>query len=902
MKAKYAGKKLLVTAFAVLMAFSVNIAAIPVQAENFGLQGENQTRISAPTEGLLYELIDKRDDDNNFIYDAEGNKVQVVQITGMSQAASQLVIPAEIDGYPVEVIGTGAFEEQAISEVIFPDTIIEIKLEAFKNCNLLTSVKLPKSLKMLGDDAFGSCVRLTEVWIPKSLEKCGYEFSSDHILEVDKGPFIDCDNLKTVEFEEGTNIIADELFANCKGLEKIEIPDTVTEIESSAFVNCVNLREIIFAKENNLELIGSLAFKGCIGLTSADIPDSVKRIETYAFSECSALKDVKLSKVEALGGGAFYDCDSLESIVIPKTLLKVPSSVTIGATNAQFVFSECDRLKNITFEDGLTEIADGLLYKCQMVESIVLPDSVTLIGSKAFYKCSALREIKLSAQLEEIETKAFEGCSALTDMKFPESLKKIGNYTFRDCISLKNVDLSKLEEIGGGAFYNCDSLESIEIPRTLVKTSSAELGYTDRLIFTECENLKNITFENGTAVIANGVLNDCKCVEELDLPTTVQSISANAFSKCTNLKKITIRQKVNDIHEKAFANVDLEQLTIYGFTGSCAEEYAATYGIEFVSIGELTTGFGTEDVYRIEGADRYETSLEAAKLLKEQLCVDKFSAVILADGRNFPDALAGSYLAGMMDAPILMIKDKAKYVEPLKAFIEENLNSGGTIYVLGGQNAIPDNVLQGLDDYEIKRLAGDTRYETNLLILNEAGITNEEILVCTGKDFADSLSASATKRPILLVKSKLTLEQQEFLNTYKSNKKYIIGGVDAVSADVEKALGQYGFKKGNRLAGKGRYETSILVAETFFEQTDAAVLAYASNFPDGLSGGPLAMSKNAPLILTIDRKMSIAEKYTKDMGIKIGAVLGGNGLISDNAVKNIFKAEFIVSSNPNNEE
>ena len=842
----------------------------------------------APTEGLLYELIDKRDDDNNFIYDAAGNKVQVVQISGMSKAASQLVIPAEIDGYPVEVIGTGAFEEQAISEVVFPDTIIEIKLEAFKGCNLLTSVKLPKNLEKLGHDAFGSCVRLTEVWIPKSLEKCGYEYSGDHILEVTKGPFINCDNLKTVEFEEGTTVIANELFANCKGLEKIEIPDTVTEIESTAFLNCINLKEIIFTKEGKLNRIYSSAFKGCAGLTSIVLPDSVKRIGTYAFSECSSLKNVKLSKIEAIEGGAFYDCDNLENIVIPKTLTSVPESVTpdSASTKAQFVFSECDRLKNITFEDGLTEIADGLLYKCDKVESLVLPDSIKKIGSNAFYKCSALREIKLSAQLEEIETKAFEGCSALTDIKFPENLKKIGNYTFLDCINLKNADLAKLEDIGGGAFYNCDSLESIEIPRTLVKTSSAELGSISRLIFTECENLKNITFENGTTVIANGILNDCKYVEEIDLPTTVQSISSNAFSKCTNLEKITIRQEVTDIHEKAFDNV--EGLVIYGFTGSYAEEYANTYGFAFVSIGEVRDKFGLEDVYRVAGTNRYETSLKTASALKEQLKIEKFSEVILANGRNFPDALAGSYLAGKLNAPILMANEKAQYSEPLRTFIKENLESGGTIYILGGTGAVPDSVVQGLEGFEIKRLAGATRYETNLMILEEAGVAKEPILICTGRGFADSLSASATGYPILLVGKSVTADQEAFMAAHKGNQFYIIGGESAVSADIEPIVKNYG--KVKRIAGNSRYETSILVAETFFENPKTAVLASAKNFPDGLCGGPLAMSKNAPLILTATGKESTAVTYAKANGIRVGAVLGGDGLISDEATNSIFES------------
>ena len=90
MKAKYIIKRLLITAFAALMTFSVNISAIPVQAENFGLQGENQTRISAPTEGLLYELIDKKDDDNNFIlYDINDNDITTETI---SNEGKQLLI------------------------------------------------------------------------------------------------------------------------------------------------------------------------------------------------------------------------------------------------------------------------------------------------------------------------------------------------------------------------------------------------------------------------------------------------------------------------------------------------------------------------------------------------------------------------------------------------------------------------------------------------------------------------------------------------------------------------------------------------------------------------------------------------------------------------------------------
>jgi putative cell wall-binding protein len=171
------------------------------------------------------------------------------------------------------------------------------------------------------------------------------------------------------------------------------------------------------------------------------------------------------------------------------------------------------------------------------------------------------------------------------------------------------------------------------------------------------------------------------------------------------------------------------------------------------------------------------------------------------------------------------------------------------------------------------------------LILKEAGVAGKDILVCTGKGFADSLSASAAKLPILLVKDSLNSAQKEFLNTV-SGKKYVIGGKAAVNEKIETALKAYGEVK--RLGGNTRYETSVLVAKEFFSAPKAAVLAYAQNFPDGLSGGALACGVDAPLILTASGKEKAAAAYTKDMTIKAGYTLGGTGLINDKAVKSIF--------------
>ena len=47
-----------------------------------------------------------------------------------------------------------------------------------------------------------------------------------------------------------------------------------------------------------------------------------------------------------------------------------------------------------------------------------------------------------------------------------------------------------------------------------------------------------------------------------------------------------------------------------------------------------------------------------AETYKEKSGVEKFDAIIIATGKNFADALSGSYLAVVKNAPILLTNGK----------------------------------------------------------------------------------------------------------------------------------------------------------------------------------------------------------------------------------------------------
>ena len=289
---------------------------------------------------------------------------------------------------------------------------------------------------------------------------------------------------------------------------------------------------------------------------------------------------------------------------------------------------------------------------------------------------------------------------------------------------------------------------------------------------------------------------------------------------------------------------------------------------------------------RLYGKARYDTAIKAADENKA-ITGSKFENVIVAYGQNFPDALAGGYLAKVKNAPILLVESSEE--GRIADYISKNITSGGKVYILGGTGVVSSGFEKKVKDKKIKteRLGGQTRYETNIKILEEAGVKNEDVLVCTGNGYADSLSASAVGKPILLVGNTLTNDQKKYIKSLNTKQFYLIGGEGVVGKRIQTDLNNLGDYDIKRLWGQSRYETSTEVAKMFFPKAKTVVLAYAQNFPDGLSGGPLAMLENAPIVLTDSNKTDAAKVYVKESGAAKNITLGGPALISDKAVKAI---------------
>ncbi len=297
---------------------------------------------------------------------------------------------------------------------------------------------------------------------------------------------------------------------------------------------------------------------------------------------------------------------------------------------------------------------------------------------------------------------------------------------------------------------------------------------------------------------------------------------------------------------------------------------------------------------RIAGITRYATAIQCAEQMKKigNETFEGFPSVVVACADNFPDALAGCPLAAQKHAPILLAGKSADGTKETISYIKTNVISGGTVYLLGGTGAVPETVSGELTEagYEVKRLAGNNRYETNLQIIEEMEWEQgTDVVVVSGKNYADSLSVSgiagAKNLPILLTSGTLTQEQQNLLDRIRPSNLFVIGGTAAVSEETEEQLGKTGGAV-VRIAGENRYKTSVKIAEYFgMEKANAAVFAYGGNFPDGLTGGVLAAEMNAPVLLISNADYGMANEFLKKSRIRDTYFMGGSAVISDETIK-----------------
>jgi hypothetical protein len=209
---------------------------------------------------------------SDFKYVLDDLKGNSIVITGYIGKAATVVIPSDIEGYPVKAIG--AFHKNGTDDVAanvtLPDGVIAIN---FSGCASLQTINLPISVTIIN-------------------------------------------------------------FSDCTSLQTINLPDSITNLPYNAFYNCTSLTSIVLPKtfdnfQTNSRGAGG-AFSGCTSLVAVIIQSNISTIPYKTFENCSALTTLNINgNIKDIKDGAFYHCDNLTTVNIGPDVTKIGGAKNI---------------------------------------------------------------------------------------------------------------------------------------------------------------------------------------------------------------------------------------------------------------------------------------------------------------------------------------------------------------------------------------------------------------------------------------------------------------------------------------------------------------------------------------------------------------------------------------------
>lgn len=394
--------------------------------------------------GLCYNITDEFNKTAEVTYEKEESDQNYESLKG------KVTIPATVNYEGIEYHVTG------------------IDYDAFSQCSTVTEINIPYSVTFLGSGAFEECYALRAISVdtnntfyssedgvlfdkdkitlmqyPCGKTETSYQVPSS-VTNIGYQAFLNCSTLKNISLPDNLSFIHIEAFKGCSALTEITIPSNVIYIYLDAFLGCSALTNIFVENDNTAYCSedGVLFDKDKTTLiqypcgkiaTSYQVPSSVTIIERKAFYNSSKLSDIQLpNNIRNIGAESFKGT----------ALYNNPENWTDHTLYLNNSLIEVNKNHTGKYEINADTkvIADYAFSGCSSITEVTIPDGMRTIGNCAFEKCSSLLQINIPDGVESIGLGAFNNCTALSHINIPNSVTKIGMEAFKNTAIFDNSD------------------------------------------------------------------------------------------------------------------------------------------------------------------------------------------------------------------------------------------------------------------------------------------------------------------------------------------------------------------------------------------------------------------------------------------------------------------------------
>ena len=467
----------------------------------------------------------------------------------------------------------------AITEIVVPNSITEIRNYTLCGYKTLSSLKLHSKITSIGKRALYGCTGTLYIDCPiasNNSEDEGMFYGSKFskivinypILSIGDYTFADMDCLSEVVIPQSVTRIGNGAFRGCSAIKELEIPSSVVIFGTAPFEGCsgkitlnCGIPDCTYTNENFLY---GAAFSEIV------IGDSVTYIGRHGFYGYDKAKLFRLgSSVSAIGVEAFSGCTG-EIIVansLPSSRVRtngalygskfsrvtlLPSVATIG-TNALYgcegeLVIECNipnstitsqspfygsNFSTIVLRD-IESIGDYAFCGYTSLCEISLPATLRTIGKNAFQRCSNIRNLTLPEGLLSISDYAFAGCSTLEELHIPDSVTSIGSYALYNCSGLSRTTIGKgVTAFGQNIFYGATGEIEIHSSLPSVESNVASALYG--------ANFTKATFGDAVSSLGSYAISSCQQLSEVVLGNGIQQMESCTIYDCPALSQVRMK-------------------------------------------------------------------------------------------------------------------------------------------------------------------------------------------------------------------------------------------------------------------------------------------------------------------------------------------------------------------------